>query len=187
MSAPRVGALAAEAAFRHNYFHGPAILYQDLLERALRAFEPTGPWPVLRMARRLRPTGPCMMCDMGFDRSSRGVVNPERVEQGRDLTSIQEFAGTTRAHWQATVCGRFSGEGSRSRCRPHLLEEAREGTANDLDARRSDVAEILDRLTVYARSYRWECRDTDTDRDRAALLSAVGWCSGWEGGLALLG
>lgn len=47
------GALAAEAAFRDNYFHGPAILYEDILERALRAFELAGPWPAARIGRRL--------------------------------------------------------------------------------------------------------------------------------------
>jgi hypothetical protein len=180
------GVLAAEAAFRHNYFHGPAILYQDLLERALRAFELMGPWPASRLARRFRPTGRCMMCEMGFDRRSRGTFSQERVDEGRDLTMIREFAAATRKCWAGTVCGKCSGEGTRSRCRPHLLEDVRSGAAGDLALHRGELDDILDRLTVYARSFRWECRNTETDRDRAALLSAVGWCSGWEGGLALL-
>lgn len=61
-----------------------------------------------------------------------------------------------------------------------------DGTVGDLDARRSEVAAILEHLTLYTRSFRWEDRDTETDRDRAALLSAVGWCSGWEAGLVLM-
>jgi len=181
------GTLAGEAAFRQNYFHGPAILYEDILGRALRAFELTGPWPAARIARRLRPTGPCMMCEMGFDRRSRGSFNRERLDAGRDLTMIRRFAATTSEYWTGTVCGKCSGEGSRARCRPHLLEDARRGAAVDLVADRATLAGILERLAVYARSFRWESRDTATDRDRAALLSAVGWCSGWEAGLALFG
>jgi hypothetical protein len=127
-----------------------------------------------------------MMCEMGFDRRSRGSVNQERVDKGRDLTMIREFAATTREYWVGTVCGKCSGDGSRPRCRPHLLEDAR-SAAVDLAADRGTLAVILERLAVYARSFRWECRDTATDRDRAALLSAVGWCSGWEAGLALFG
>jgi hypothetical protein len=180
------GALAAEAGFRHNHFHGPAILYEDLLERALRAFDLGGPWPVLRVARRLRSAGPCMMCEMGFDRSSRGVVKTEVVERGRDYAQIRDFADRTREHWQPTVCGRCSRGSSLSRCRPHFVEEAADGTVGDLDARRSEVAAILEHLTLFSRSFRWEERDTETDRDRAALLSAVGWCGGWEAGLALI-
>jgi len=63
----------------------------------------------------------------------------------------------------------------------------RSGAVGDLAVHRSELADILEHLTVYARSFRWECHDTETDRDRAALLSAVGWCSGWEAGLALVG
>jgi hypothetical protein len=45
----------------------------------------------------------------------------------------------------------------------------------------------LTRLTVYSRSFGWGSRNSDTDRDRAALLSAVGWRTGWEGDLTLFG
>jgi ubiquitin-like protein Pup len=181
------GALAAEAAFRHNYFHGPAILYQDLLERAVSAFRSTGPWAVLRLARRLRPTGPCMMCEMGFNQRSRGIAKPELVEEARDLTFMREFAERTRAYWRSTVCGKCREDASSARCRPHLAEEAASGAPVDVDARRNELAEILARLTVYSQSFRWESHNTDTERDRAALLSAIGWCTGWEGGLALFG
>jgi hypothetical protein len=181
------GALAAEAAFRHNYFHGPAILYQDLMERALRAFEVAGPWPERRLARRLRTAGPCLMCDMGLHGRSRGAAKPELVERGRDLSMIRRFAAQAREFWFPNVCGPCAGESAPARCRLHLLEEIRGGTVGDLALQRALVSTILERITVYARSYRWEYRGTETDRDRSALLSAVGWCSGWTAGLALIG
>jgi hypothetical protein len=181
------GALAAEAAVRGNYFHGPAVLYQDLMESARRACGANGPLAARRIAWRLRATGPCLMCEMGFDRSSRGAFSRERVALGRDLRPIREFAKQTEEYWRPTLCGRCLGDGSRARCRPHLMEEARDGRLEDFPLHRAYVAEILERLTVFAQSYRWEYRGTETPRDQAALLSAVGWCSGWQGGLAWLG
>lgn len=182
------GALVAEAAFRQNYFHGPAILYQDLLERAVLAFGRAGLWPAPRVVRRLRATGPCLMCDMGLDRTSRAAAaHQDRIEQGRDLAAIRDFAERTREHWLSGVCGMCAGdEASRLRCRAHLLEELRQGTPVDLSMHRSSLTELLERLTGYARSYRWEYRGTETDGERAALLSAVGWCSGWKAGLAIV-
>lgn len=181
------GALAAEAAFRHNYLHGPALLYQDLLDRGVRAFDLKGPWPEQRIARRLRTRAPCLMCDMGLGHSSRSGRDPARFAHGRDLAMVREFAEATREHWRDTVCGTCAGGGATSRCRPHLLEELRDGRARHLALQQALLAEILHRLAAYSRSFRWECRNTETDRDRGALLSAVGWCSGWGSGLALLG
>jgi len=48
------------------------------------------------------------------------------------------------------------------------------------------VSEILERVSRYCRSFRWEFRGTDTDMDLAGLLAAVGWCSGWRPLLELL-
>jgi hypothetical protein len=181
------GALAAEAAFRHNYFHGPAILYQDLMERGRHALDLIGPLSAPRVARRLRPRGPCLMCDMGLSRSSTSTAKPELIAQGRDLTMIREFAALTRELWWSTVCGKCRGDDSPARCRPHLAQDARDGAVGDLAFHRTAVTGILERVTAYCRSYRWECRGTDTDSGRAALVSAVGWCSGWHGALVLLG
>ncbi len=46
------------------------------------------------------------------------------------------------------------------------------------------IAEHMDR---YARLFRWEYRDPDTVEDRAALIGAIGWCSGWQPWLSLIG
>jgi Kef-type K+ transport system membrane component KefB len=99
------GALATEAAFRHSYFHGPAILYQDLMERALRALSSSQRWPTRLVAGRLRETGPCLMCEMGLTATSRGTARPELVEQGRDPAIFRRFAVETRSYWTGTVCG----------------------------------------------------------------------------------
>ena len=36
------GAILAEASFRHGYMNGPATLYKDLMEPAVRTLQPEG-------------------------------------------------------------------------------------------------------------------------------------------------
>jgi hypothetical protein len=174
------GALAVEAAFRHDFLHGSAILYQDLMERALRAFELRGPLEVRRLARRLRATGPCLMCEMGLDRASRGAAREELLEQGRDLSQIRAFADRTRNFWSKAVCGKCLGDRSPRRCRPHLLEEVSGGSVVDVAEHRALVGHVVEHLRVYRQSFVWGYRHTETEEDRAALISAVGWCGGWR-------
>jgi hypothetical protein len=168
------GTLAAEAAFRHSYFHGAAVLYRDLMERAQRGLQPSQLGASARIAWRLRPAGPCLMCEMDLTAASAGAMRTDVIEQGRNLAMIREFAGLTRAHWEPTVCGTCVGDEASVRCRPHLVEAIRDDRSVDWATQRALVADILGRLAVYARSY------------RAALLSAVGWCSGWPTGLAFI-
>lgn len=180
------GTIAAEAAFRHCYFHGPAILYQDLMERARRGLQPSGLGAFGRIARRLRPAGPCLMCEINLTTASAGAMRAEVIEQGRSPAMIREFAGLTRAYWEPTVCGICVGDDATARCRAHLVKAIHDRESVDWVTQRALVADILDRLEVYARSFSWEARNTDSARDRAALLSAVGWCSGWRAGLGLI-
>lgn len=180
------GALAVEAAFRPNFLHGPALLYEDLMGRALRAFETAGPWEARRTARRLRATGPCLMCEMGLDGKSRGAAREEVIEQGQNIEGLRAFAERRRPFWEKTVCGLCLGDGSTPRCRPHLREDALKGRVADPAEHRALVEHIVAHLTIYSRSFRWECRGTDTEEDQAALISAVGWCSGWQPWLPLV-
>lgn len=181
------GALAVETAFRHGYLHGPALLYQDLMERALGALERAGPWLAPRLVRKLRPTSPCLMCEMDLRRRGGGAAREELFEQGRDAQPLRAFADMTQPYWRSTVCGRCLGDGSTPRCRPHLREDARGRRVADLAAQRELAGYITTHVTAYARSFRWERRDTETNEDRAALIGAVGWCSGWQAWLPLLG
>lgn len=174
------GALAVEAAFREDYLHGPAILYEDLIERARSAFMLRGALQARRLGRRLRATGPCMMCEMGLDAASAGIAREELLVQGRDSTQLRAFAEATKPYWSKAVCGRCVKEGSYSLCRIHLLEAATHGFVANLDDHRSRVQDILGHLRIYRQSFVWGYHGTETDEDRAALISAVGWCSGWQ-------
>jgi hypothetical protein len=173
-------ALAVETAFRPTFLHGPAVLYQDLMERAQAAFKLVGPRKVLRLARALRPTGPCMMCEMGYGPGQLASASRDLIEEGRSLDHLRAISARTEAHWRRDVCGHCLRDGSTPRCRPHLRQEARHGALLDVARQRALVDDILKRLAIYSRSFVWGFHHTQTDDGRASLISAVGWCSGWR-------
>lgn len=70
-------------------------------------------------------------------------------------------------------------------CRPHLVAALRRGEPVDVEREAAGVRSLLDHLRQYARSFRWEYRNTETVEDRAALIGALGWCSGWGDWLEL--
>jgi hypothetical protein len=180
------GAILVEASFRHGYLHGPAILYEDLLEPAVQTLRLQGPLKNLRLLRNLRNQGPCLMCEMDLGPESKGAANPDIVERGRDPRELEIFARTTEPYWEKAVCGRCLGNGSWPRCRRHLLEDARKGQVVSLRPHQDLLEMIFRQITHYSRSFRWEFRGTETEEGKASLISAVGWCSGWQPFLSIL-
>lgn len=180
------GFLAVEAAFKDDFLHGAAVLYEDLMERTRARITGRGPLSQPLVGRRLRAIGPCPMCEMGYGPRTRGIGNPAMLEQGRQLRNIRAFARSTEPGWRTLVCGRCAGSEDTPRCRVHLRDELARGVA-DLDAQRAQVRWIAEHISRYARSFRWEDRGTDTPEDRSALIGAVGWCSGWRHWLVLCG
>lgn len=175
-----LGALGAEAAFRHGYLHGSAILYEDLMERATHAIALGGPLAGPRVARRLRSVAACHMCQLGYGADSQSFIPWTRVEQGRDLSWLRAFLVESRPHWISTVCGRCSRNGSPVRCRLHLLDDLRDDPLLALDAHRGLVDTIYRRVRRYSASFQWELQGSDTAEDRSGLASAAGWCGGWD-------
>lgn len=181
------GWMVVEAAFRSGYMHGPAVLYDDVMGLALAAFEMRGPLQQGRLKRRLLQKGPCLMCEEGYGADSKGFVKPQIVVQGRDMSEFRSLVQSTFPYWQSTVCGRCSGDSSPVRCRRHLVEDESAGIINDLSPARELVSHILHHLVRYARSFQFEFRGTQTMEDEAALISSVGWCSGWKLFLSIVG
>lgn len=182
-------ALAVEMAFRSDYVLGPAILYVDLLERCLAAVPHAGPMQGQRFLLHLRPTGPCMICDMGLYWATSGAAKPERLARGRRTDALTSYALQHRPQWQSTVCPvclpRSSLDAAPTAgplCRLHLLEQGEV----DLDSLRSFLEVTHRQVSILDRSFMPEHRDTATAKDRAALLTAVGWLSGWRPLLALI-
>lgn len=174
------GWMIVEAAFRSGYMHGPAVFYQDAIGLASAAFDIHGPIQTGRVKRRLLAKGPCLMCEEGYGPDNQWFVKPQIVQQGRDLSEIQSLVRATFPHWAKDVCGTCSGNGSSARCRRHLIEDVSAGLVDDLSAPRALISEINQHLVDYARSFQFEFRGTNTLEDTAALISAVGWCSGWS-------
>ncbi|MBW2561291.1 MAG: hypothetical protein JRE40_10620 [Deltaproteobacteria bacterium] len=174
------GWLSTEAAFRKGHMHGPAVLYKDLMDRARSAFVIRGHAQGWRIMRAIRARGPCLMCDMKYDSDSKGLMKAERARIGRDLSALQDLAVKTAPYWEKALCGRCAGNDSPQRCRRHLVEEISQGVIKDLSLHVSLVNDIETHMRIYTRSFCHGYHGTDTDEDRAALISAVGWCSGWK-------
>ena len=180
------GAVAAEASYRHGFLHGPALLYEDIMARALPPFQAAGPLKGPRIAWGLRHRGPCMMCEMGYGPSSPATASADLLRGGRDLSYLLAFGKETMPFWSKAVCGRCLGDGSGPRCRRHLLEEALDGACGDLAAQRALVEYIARHVSAFARSFVWGKHHLRTEEGRAALISAAGWCSGWQTFIALM-
>ena len=154
---------------------------------ATSAMDVKGPFINLRLPINLRDRGPCLMCNMGLGPESAGMASPDLVTRGQDVTELQVFALTTRVYWEKCVCGRCLGNDARPRCRRHLIEDASRGIVNRFSEHRDLIDYMFEQITLYARSFRWEFQGTETEENKAALISAVGWCSGWQLFLPIIG
>lgn len=181
------GWMVVEAAFRSGYMHGPTVLYEDVMGMALTAFGMLGPMQHGRLRRRLSARGPCLMCEERYGPDSKGFVKPQIVEQGRDLRELQCLARRPSRYWEKAVCGKCSGNDNPARCRKHLIEDDSLGLVHDFSGHKALVSNIIHHLVRYARSFQFEFHGTQTLEDEAALMSAVGWCSGWTLFLSMVG
>jgi hypothetical protein len=180
-------AMLVEASLRHCFMMGPALLYEELLGFAANALKIKGLLKNWRSQKMLGEKGPCLMCDMGLGPYSPGFATQELIARGRDIKELCRFAEMTRLYWEKTICGLCLGNGSWLRCRPHLIEDVSHGFVSNLARHYEFINHIRVHMVRYYRSFRWECRGTATDKDRASLISAVGWCSGWRPFLSIAG
>lgn len=171
-----------EAAFRPHLIHGSTILYNELMCRAARLVDGHGIYtlaPTGVTRHRLRPSGPCHMCSLGYGPESPGNAPPERLAQGRDLANARAFAVENREGWQPYVCGRCSGRGGDALCRAHLIEAMEHDGSTILRYHGVAVTRMAEHLARFEHSFRWDSRGTDSAVDRGALIASIGWCAGW--------
>ena len=180
------GFVAAEAAYRHGFLMGQAVLYQDLMERAAAAFKTFAPVSAFNILFKLRETKPCFMCKLGYDLTSGSPSHFEFIEEGRNLDPIRAFARETAPYWRDLVCGCCAGNDSPSRCRIHLRKELVRGRA-DIAGQRAMVQYISHHVSRYMESFVWGCPYPATVEDRAALIESIGWLAGWKPWLRLMG
>ena len=181
-------ALAVEMSFRPGYLLDPAILYGDLLDCCLSRIPTFGPFKASRFARRMQPHGPCIMCDMRTYQTGGGMFRADLIEQARRTDELLGLALRHQEYWQDTVCGscRGSGGGGETLCRRHLIECTKPIRSNCFEGVHRLLATIETRVRNLGRSYIWENRGSEEPQDRAALLTAVGWMSGWRPLLTLI-
>ena len=184
------GWLTMECSILKRFVHGPAVLYDDLIERARTSF--TKPLYSLSLQHRLRTREPCRMCALGYGPQTTGYPDKRILERGHDLTNLRSFAGDTQPYWEKYACRLCLGKeeaNSGLLCRYHLIEELshRRLKHKDLDAQKHIFLDYLvPQLRTYSRSFVWEFRNTLTAEGEASLIIAIGWCCGWRELLRLL-
>ncbi len=169
--------LRVETAFRQWYMMGPSILYKDLMERAVRFCNVRGPMSKTRARVSLREKGRCLMCEAGFGPHSRTFAEPELIEKARNLEQLRLMAQRTFPYWSGAVCGTCAGTTSTARCRRHFLET--KTSVREINWQKEFLTGTCRLLAAYAQSFRWGFHHLRTDEGASALISAIGWCSGW--------
>jgi hypothetical protein len=180
-------ALLVESSFRRRFLLGPAIVYEDIISRAVKVMPTRGPMKNLQIMAGLRERGGCLMCDMNLGPETEGFASADLIIRGRDVKELHRFAEMTRPYWEKMICGRCLGNGAWPRCRVHLIEDAAQGRITDISRHRAMIHDLKKHITAYSNDFRWELRGTATVEDAAAMISSVGWCSGWSSFLSLVG
>jgi hypothetical protein len=173
--------LGVEMAFRKQYLLGPAILYRALARQAFGAFRLHSLDP-RSVTTRLVSSGPCFLCAMRVDAAPPGVHPQARLTQARDTGPLIAFASRLEPLWRPSVCALCAGAGaghdSPCRCRPHLIADKGRQPA-DLAWAEHLLAEMSERLARFENSFTAGAPAAN-DAERAAFITAVGWCSGWR-------
>ena len=99
-------AMLVELAFRPSFLHGPAMLYEDILARAVPAFDVPSPLQSLRLGAKLRDKGPCLMCEMDYSQGAESWARHDIIGVGGDPSHLCAFALRTKKYWMKMVCGR---------------------------------------------------------------------------------
>jgi len=174
-----LGFLAVEASIEDGWLFQAAVLYAEIMERAEHAL--ARHWFLERARAEANLEGDaCPLCALGLTADGAAPRDAaRRVAAGSRLEALQALASNTRVHWSAWVCGSCDGSGSSVRCRVHLAEELRVGLPVDLATHRARVSELAWRVDAYRASFGWSQRGSGTLADEAALIGAMGWCSGW--------
>jgi hypothetical protein len=160
--------------------HGTAILYEDLLGRAVRAVRKPGLKPA-GLIRRLSSRDSCFVCD--FVKIARGRVEPgvrpltERVNQRRRFTAMLD---QSQPLWWRRSCPDCLG-GNGPPCRQHILC----GVPIEADLG-EQLARIRESLNLLAESMRWQGPPADLDA-LASWVEALGWFAGWQYPAAAVG
>ena len=176
--------ISVEMSFRDEYLLGPVILYAELIEKALRAVSRLQSVGQHSLEHALRSRGPCFLCSMNLrNSSSAGAALRSRLDRGRDISTLRAFAGRTAPVWRSWLCpecaGRECAQLDPRLCRQHLIAAMRARTPVDISTQGNMLQDLFDHVARYQDSFLAGGSEA-SDQDRAALIAAIGWCSGWR-------
>ena len=174
------GFLIIESSLRHNYFHGPAILYEDIIGIAHKYLR-RGLLTEMSLRFKLKSKAQCELCELGYGSHSNSYVREDLVVQYQNTAYFKIFVQETERYWDKWVCNKCLGrEDGGELCRIHFLDEISKGDLTNVKKQIVFISHLFEQLQLYARSFRWEYHDTETAESKASLLGAIGWCSGWR-------
>jgi len=181
--------LSIETSFRDRFLLGPTILYQGLLDKALHSMRPPRISAYSRI-RDLRATDACMLCAMNIPESPAVMAPASRLDRGRDVGALRRFVSGLETLWRGYLCNLCHTQKSNvhieTLCRRHLLSHMRQRKALNIAGQRELLNGLYEGVTRYQNSLAAGGKAA-SDQDRAALIGAIGWCSGWRPLLAMLG
>jgi hypothetical protein len=175
--------LSIEMSFRDEYLLGPTILYCELIDKALRFIDVPRSAGSRLLNRGLGGDGSCFLCVMNLRNASSGVSPQDRLDRGRSNEKLGDFGSHLESKWRSFVCpdcsGQESTENAATRCRRHVVSALNARNPVDIAVQRPMLRELRSRLMRYQQSFLVGGLKV-SNRDRAALIAAVGWCSGWR-------
>ena len=178
--------IALEDASGGGLMQACAALYLDLIEHGIRALATPGLLAEERGIRNLRAKASCPMCELSAGRGGDDAAGRDRRPELPE-TALEAFAHETLVHWRQFVCRSCGPNAHGPLCRVHLIGDHELGLIEEIRVERAFLGSIARHLMRYLRSIRLSERDTRTAEDQAALIEAVGWCSGWGGLLVVIG
>jgi hypothetical protein len=175
--------IGVEMSFRDDYLLGPTILYGELVDKALHAIDALRFVGLHTLEYKPLAGGPCFLCAMNIQNASAGVCPPTRLDRGRDNGKLRDFAARLEGAWRSFVCpecARQERAGTAPTCcRRHLLAAMKTRMPVDISTQREQLHRLSDHIARYQKSFLAGGPEA-SDQDRAALIVAVGWCSGWR-------
>jgi hypothetical protein len=146
--------ISVEMSFRDEYLLGPAILYSELIEKALSAVSRLQSVGQHSLEHALRSRGPCFLCSMNLRNSaSAGAAPGSRLDRGRDISTLRAFAGRTAPVWRSWLCPKCAGHQyarlDPTLCRQHLIAAMRARTPVDISAQGNMLQDLFDHVAHY--------------------------------------
>jgi hypothetical protein len=167
---------AAECELRDRPF-STAILYRDLICWAAQSLQQaprrrSSPPPITALQTRER----CATCQwLASSTAPEDLGFAERLQRVNRLERTRGYLEECRRLWTARSCPHCL-DGDGLVCRPHLL--AADPTSIDEDACAAALLELGERVGTLVATMTLG-GPVARAQDRAALVEALGWCTGW--------